>query len=839
MRQATTVSNEYKRTTVGDLPAKTAKPALKKGNVLSAIITQKGEQSTTLITERDEVLNVKSGEIKGREGDRIFLEVMKDGGQFVMRQVFPEGEQKTFRNVMKKAETESLKDLVEELGYAEPESVKTLKDAFAEDKIRTSQLEAKIRRDMSGAINNTTGTAIALLAAEGVSVSKIPLSVLNEVVSDIEANPFIIAEEKKPQLSGKIESALQRAGIPPNASNVKSLQTVLQKFSAAKTLSDVEISFAVASNKAPTLENAYAAKFSGAKQSTEQNPESFAAEIKDFFSRRNIADTRQNMNAAQSLLQNNVDISEETLLKFKVFKNIEAFSETRLLDSAAALIKAGKKASEILLDARFSATDETEQVQEIPKEVAETPEMRVPEIKTPHVATRTEAVSESERKLAEEYREFLKDLPRLAENTARTPYANKRTILEIAVRLTYESASVLVGKNIKIDVMPLDNALSEVIKAENEVFAKRLGYAGVDASDSNISAMERIVTETKMLTYSQPSFYKEVLSGEAVLSLKHMSKAARNDFFGEFAEIQTAPNALRGDSFAKAEGLFAPVLESLGYDTAPETIRAAQILSMNNIDITEEALRKVKLADAKVNRLYRKLTPAVAAQMIADGFDGYTAPIDDVLEYIDKFADKYGENSFETLAKNIYIAEKSGVISEENRKHIMEFYGVLNAVLKNKGSVGATVGAGKTLTVAHLYEAAKFAGKHTDIKSEGIEYLNMAVKRLAEAAHPQALDKVLANNSNADFMNMSVEELTEQLENFTGNLSSTAYKNPFEDLQGVPAGAVLIMQRAGITVSANNIITLKRLLKNNSFGAETIAELAENSESVKEAFESF
>ncbi|MDR0957680.1 MAG: hypothetical protein LBM16_00495 [Clostridiales bacterium] len=66
------------------------KPVYRRGTVLSAKIIEKEKYSVTLLTEKKEILNVRSGRISGQKGDRIYLEVLRDGNSFVMKQVFPD-----------------------------------------------------------------------------------------------------------------------------------------------------------------------------------------------------------------------------------------------------------------------------------------------------------------------------------------------------------------------------------------------------------------------------------------------------------------------------------------------------------------------------------------------------------------------------------------------------------------------------------------------------------------------------------------------------------------------------------------------------------------------------
>ncbi|GHV40381.1 hypothetical protein FACS189490_05450 [Clostridia bacterium] len=799
------------------------------GDLLSAVISEKRDGKTSLLTETGDTLKIKSGYVKGEVGDKVLFEITEDGKDLKMRQVLPKGSGGEEKTSVKQAETKAAKELLADLGYAEPETdeqggVKTNKQAYSEERIKAAQAEAKIKNAMSGVVNNATNAAVAYLAASGVNVANIPLDLLNELTAQIKNNKLITVADA------------QDYGEKPLPD--PALNAAADKIEAVKTMSDAQIAFAVKnaeSGKPLTLDAAYAARFARADERPEIDADALTAEIEQFFESNGIEKTERNLSAAKLLLSFGGEISQKSIDAVIALKSINSAD---LLQKAAQAIKDGKKTGDVALTQIPEAYGAGGEFNELVAEYAEIMEY-APKMQNVSAWSITE-LKRSERLTISGVLEEIKTLAEqrvalpIAPLTEISPqiYADKKTILEISIKLTYASAAVLISKNISISTLPLEVVLSEINAAQKEAAAQSPIPLPAYTEEA-----AQIMEGVKTLDKLPVSYYGAVLSANAPLTIKAAYNAKYTDVFGDFAHIQTAPNARYGDSFEKAEAHLPALLASLGYDATEDNLRAVKILSLNGIIVNDENMARVKLADQKLNRVYRKLHPAIAAKMVEDDFDAAERSLDDILDYIEEFDGEFGENTRDKLARYIFDMERSGVVSDANRSEIMSLYNALNKILKNgASSVGSALKAEKRLTIANLYELAKASERGVDITFSGEDvYVKNAVRNLADSAEPTALNGVLNDTARADFLNMTVAELIEKLEAYAAQ-NPSGKSSVSRDLTGVPAGAAALMQKAGVPLTAENLAILKTLLKKPSFAGKTIRELCEEGDEIRAAF---
>jgi hypothetical protein len=235
----------------------------------------------------------------------------------------------------------------------------------------------------------------------------------------------------------------------------------------------------------------------------------------------------------------------------------------------------------------------------------------------------------------------------------------------------------------------------------------------------------------------------------------------------KYEENATIAMMKYGDGFAKIAGQIAPLLRSMQLADDNHTIRAAKILVMNNMEINNKNLTKIKDMDAKIQDVQTKLHPRIAAQMVAEGFNPANMHMDDILNYIEQFNEKYGTSDNEELLKNIARMDKEGDINPETRQQVMEIYRMLHKVSKNGGAgIGYAVNAGVEMTLENLMDFSKnfnqSAARRNIINytaQDGVYYAKHLVSSFIADAKPKPLAAFVQQESLNDPLAQSVAKL--------------------------------------------------------------------------------
>ena len=285
-----------------------------------------------------------------------------------------------------------------------------------------------------------------------------------------------------------------------------------------------------------------------------------------------------------------------------------------------------------------------------------------------------------------------------------------------------------------------------------------------------------------------------------------------------------------GDGFGKVAEQFAPLLRSMGFlDDAP-TLRAAKILTANNMDINSENLAKIKDISAKIDDVSEKLHPRIAAAMVAEGMTPQNMHMDDILAYIEQHNEKYGNSTLEQLYENIAQMDKDGDIAPQVREQMMAIYQMLHKISKNNSAgVGFAVNAGIDLTLENLMEFSKnfdaTKGRNNAINyaaHDGVYFAKHMVTSFVQSAKPRPLAAFVAQEPLKDPLAVSVAKI-QQLESEESALDVEKVNASVKELFGAGREAIRAMVAAGVPVTLANLRQFKAL-KDNKL-QENVAEI--------------
>lgn len=523
--------------------------------------------------------------------------------------------------------------------------------------------------------------------------------------------------EKHPEIYNdirlfKIAKALFANGMTVNDYNVDKLVSVGDMLAKTGRIGEKEIVNFFKGNGVASAEEICVAKHTGGENNdkllSDEEVESLMPEIEKLFEREGIEKSDENIKNARLFLKNEIAVSKENIEKADFLMNADF---TDLYDSLA---KAEARGEDCLKADLYEIGKVTKDAQ---KRLYENYIKVSENIKKIDVSIL--------QKMYESGTEYtLKNISDMASgyvaenlNTDDLQISNevvtaKRKITEIQLRMTNEAMLRLSGKGIDITTEHIENALETLKKTENEINAEILEKVGVKASAENLQTME-LATKVKnsLANVSVMNIFENAVKNSMVVNFKNISST--------FQALELEPSAKYGDKLPYNEQQLTNLLETNGFEATNENIKVAEIISRNKMDLTEENMLAIKTINLKFEKIYNKLHPVTVAQMIKDGINPLEISLDDMLEYIDNFGEKYGQTSKEKIAEYIIEAENLGELTQDEKKAVIAIYRAMNITESyGSASMGLSSESTSNITMGKLLSAAKAFAK---TKKEGFE----------------------------------------------------------------------------------------------------------------------
>lgn len=697
------------------------------GNIITATITSKDIEKTTLKTKDNFEFTSKSNNINGNVGDELTFEVIKKDNQISLRQIL--NTQESFsKGAIKQHSISDLKELFKQSNFIEDE------DKSKEEKLKIDNALTKIKRQLSYSSDNLTSSAYAELVRSGISLEKISIPMLSTAMSEIDNNKKINVSEdelseiksqfyknnnefEKNKETDKSIKTLIENDLPLTKRNVQSISNLIKTVENIENPDERSILNLINEEKELTPENIYLSKFK-AKPLEENLPQDIWSKLKpqveEMFNRDGIEKTKTSFNIAKMFIENETSITKENVDKFLFLKDLkENVNLEDVLQKSINNIKTGENVDllENLSTPSFNSSlfEKFEGIIEV-----------LPAIKDENIETLLKNnLPITLENLALSTRNKLENIPIEISNTQQSIVSIKRQLAEIQLKLTQESAFRLANKNIEINTMPIKQALDALKAEEQEMYAKSLKMMGATPSSDNVTKMNELFTkieESKNLTYN---VYNQIFNKKVDFTINAIHKSVSTDRLSDYETFATVPNSKFGDSFAKVRQQIAPLLESLEIEPTEQNIRATAIISKNNIDLTEETLMQIKQIDERINNIYNRLHPTIASTIIKDGLNPLEMHIDELKAYIDKFDNLFGKDIGDKISTYILQMEESNSITEEEKKSMVAIYRTLNNIMKDgSNGVGIAFKNNANLTLGNLLEASKYFQNTKGKKSE-------------------------------------------------------------------------------------------------------------------------
>jgi hypothetical protein len=351
------------------------------------------------------------------------------------------------------------------------------------------------------------------------------------------------------------------------------------------------------------------------------------------------------------------------------------------------------------------------------------------------------------------------------DDTVRQEYEDvkaQRQLEEIRLKMTLESAGRLEKKGIHIETEKLEKVVEELRRLEDSYYKKLLSEADIEDTFEALETLRTTTQNVEQLKLMPSSVLGATLAERSTQSIPGLLSSGTR-LQAEYAKAGTAyetlatvPNSEYGDSIRKAFANMDSLLNELGIDQTEANQRAVRILGYNRMEITQEAIDKVKAYDKEVTTLIQNLHPAVTVRMIKEGINPLNLPISELNTAIDRMKEELGITTEDKFSNYLHKLEKENGITPQERKTYIGVYRLLYNVEKSDGAaLGSVIKADREVTLSHLLTAVQ-----TDKKGRISATIDDEFGRMTEISRNK---ESIAEQLNG-FNNLSEEAMGEESE---------------------------------------------------------------------------
>ncbi len=513
-------------------------------------------------------------------------------------------------------------------------------------------------------------------------------------------------------LARALSDSFQAADVPLTEENIAAVKKAWDMAANLEAPTEGACQYMVDNELEPELWNLYLAGNSGAdnasgNRNASEEELAFLADdkiqkqIDQVLEQAGYELNEENRRDAEWLLEHRLPLTEESINRLKELKEIEVpVTEERFAEAAAAAVASGKEPVHADLSGNAGSK---RTIYEKAVEVLE------------YYRAKLEAQEPLDDK-----NEAVQGLLEQGNLTAR------KQLEEIRLRMTAEVNVRLLKSGFAIDTAPMEQLITALREAEKAVADI---YFPEDAQSvlkyENWNETNRVMEELPGLPAQLLGTVRIEASGEenaTVLEHFHAEGTALRQTYeraGEsYESLMTAPRADLGDSIRKAFGNVEELVRGLGMEPTEQNCRAVRILGYNHMEISAENVSRVKDADAQVQHLIEKMTPAATLKMIRDGVNPLEQSFAQLNEYFDAQPEDYREQA-ESYGRYLYGLEQSKQITEQEREAFIGVYRLLHQIEQKDGAaVGAVVNMQVELQFSNLLSAVR-SGKfrHMDVRA--------------------------------------------------------------------------------------------------------------------------
>lgn len=651
-------------------------------------------------------------------------------------------------------------------------------------------------------------------------------------------------------LAQHLEQKLKASDLPATGENVAACELAYKQAESVGPLTDGSIKYLLDNQLAPTIENFYKAAHVGGgcytTSGNDVNIKSMQTQIMGIIKGAGIEVNEQAVSDSKWLIANGIALTTDNLSYLSDLRNYNGeLAEEELTDAIMTALMEGKAPTDALLLSGYDYFSRAKDAFSVINNATDADirfivdnglELTIKNLKS--AAGDYEASQDTNPKQKDDYEVVDREMRLLTAH---------RQLEEARLVMTVEANYSLLKRGMSIDTKPLVELVEALKKEESQYYASLLESQGMEVTEEKVSVFAE--TQEKLSAIKSVPAYVLGMSQAEVDNIKGVYvngmalKAEMEKANQSYEPLMTAPRSDLGDSYSKAFQNVDDILRDLDLGLTEANRRAVRILAYNQLEITADAVLKMKAADKEVQRAFKNLTPRVVMEMLHKGEN----PLDMDFGMLNKRAEtlkqELNSDDTERFSEFLWKMEQNKAITEEERSSFIGVYRLLHQVEQTDGAaIGAVLNQGADLTLKNLLTAVRSANKQKKMditvddsfgekeKSNGYAnsitdqimagYQNNCVSEAKEALTPGRL--VTLEKQGTNWMEMTPEQLAEVLQQVdaedTGVLQEYAREqlNGFRQCANTSAEVYQMLEQYDIPNSVQNILAMEAMMSDRN-----------------------
>lgn len=732
--------------------------------------------------------------------------------------------------------------------YTKPEqetAFETIKESAA------TKDAVQMKNEMVVGANKSTPEHAKALEEDGFSL---PDTDIHTVVTETDKIQMQLAKAGKDTsyFSGEL-SAEQIEQIAGSAALAAQYESAIDQANAIRPLGEGALKYMLENDLAPTIGNIYRAQFSGAyaqvkQPGTDLDRENIEEQITKVIAAAGMAPSEQNIFAGKWLAANDIPVTTENLSRLQTLQSLQLPPDQEtLLHAMQTAVAEGTTPADAYLADSASLTARAEDAAEVlaqttDRELAyvidQGQKLTIENLREAHNLIEMGVVSGGELETAADT--WVMDAVYSEKGLALLEA--RRMLEETRLAMTTEANYGLLKRGMEIEIRPLVQ-LVEDLKAQEQSYYRQLLEADGSETDAEQVALFQKTIETAQQLKFMPAaaLGSRIFDGTAAgLHEAGSQLQAKLEAAGEAYEtLMTAPRADMGDSVQKAFRNVDDILQEIGMEPTESNARAVRILAYNQMEINEQSVLEMKLADRQVQQVFDSLKPAVVREMIRDGINPLQMQIGELNEQAEQIRAQIGSaDEMEKFSEYLWKLEQNHDISAEERDSYIGIYRLIHQVETGDGAaIGALVRQGAELTMGNLLRAVRsgkkggmdykvddaFGGVEGSFKGKSItDQINAAYQtRCVEALQQTAQEpgQFAELFSQEGWQELTPEQLLGKIIQVpVDQAADEAYdKEIVKDMQSAADAQIEVYQMLetyNVPVTVNNVLAMQQMMAN-------------------------
>lgn len=528
--------------------------------------------------------------------------------------------------------------------------------------------------------------------------------------------------------ANKLVDKMQQADIPVTEDNITALVKTIAQGMEIGELSEDALKYLLLNQKAPTVDNIYAARFSStdslrqgkgyysdyaqgyyAKKADTINWDALQSGIDSVIRQSGLENTEDVQNNARWLVESGIELTPQNLSYLSDLSQLQLpMDAEQLMDMAVTAMGNGKQPGKALVTGEQPVWQQAKELVEQAEAISdEAIHDTIEAGETLNLRNLSAAQKEIDAREGSEAAVVNTGDASLREIEAR------RQMEEIRLVMTQEANRQLLKSGYQIDTTELSQLVEALKATEANIKAALFQGETEQVNEQRAVWYEDTLTLTKELAAMPAALSGKISASKTPFTLEALHQEgsilqSKYDKAGESYEaMMTAPRKDMGDSIQKAFRNVDDILQDLGLETNDSNRRAVRILGYNNMGITQDNIQSVKEADMQVTGVIRRMTPAVTLQMIREQINPLDMNLDELEEYLNE-QDKDTGSDAEKFSAYLHKLDQSHAITEDEREAYIGIYRLFRQIEKTDGAViGSVVAAGAEMNFKNMLSAVR------------------------------------------------------------------------------------------------------------------------------------